>query len=69
MHKEELKRKSSNTPKEDILKFLLLFTDSFAFFSKQKLKFEPGDKILEIFKVLYPSKWMADALEIEILAR
>ncbi|MCH4296697.1 hypothetical protein MJ923_20545 [Shewanella sp. 3B26] len=57
-----------HSTKEDIRKFLLLFTDAFAFSPKQKLKFEPEDKILDIYKALYPKKWMADSLEIETLA-
>ncbi|WP_440056539.1 hypothetical protein ACSLBF_20755 (plasmid) [Pseudoalteromonas sp. T1lg65] len=57
-----------NSSKEDIRKFLLLFTDSFAFSENDKLKFEPNDKLLDIYRELYPSKWMADALEFETLA-
>ncbi|MEE4246552.1 MAG: hypothetical protein V2I33_14175 [Kangiellaceae bacterium] len=57
-----------DTPKEDIRTFLLLFTDAFAFSRKHKLKFEPDDKILDIYKALYPAKWMADSLEVETLA-
>ena len=57
-----------NTPKHEIRKFLLLFTDAFAFSPNSKLKFEPEDKIIDIYRNLYPSKWMADALEVETLA-
>lgn len=35
----------------------------------KKLKFTPDDKILEIYKAVYPSKWMPDALEFETLAK
>jgi propanediol dehydratase small subunit len=62
------KSKFPDTPKEDIRTFLLLFADAFAFSSKQKLKFNPNDKILDIYKALYPAKWMADSLEVETLA-
>ena len=62
------KEKYPDTPKEDIRIFLLIFTDAFAFSYKQKLKFEPDDKILDIYKALYPAKWMADSLELETLA-
>jgi len=47
---------------------LLLFTDAFAFSRKQKLKFEPEDKIFDIYKALYPKEWMPDSLEVETLA-
>jgi propanediol dehydratase small subunit len=56
-----------NSSKDDIREFLLTFTDSFAFSSGDKLKFNPHDKLLEIYKELYPSKWVADAMEFETL--
>ena len=56
-----------NSSKEDIREFLFMFTDAFAFSQSDKLKFEPDDKILDIYRELYPSKWMADALEVETL--
>ena len=65
---ENWKVEFTNSNKEDIREFLLLFADSFAFSSGDKLKFEPHDKLLEIYKELYPSKWLADAMEFETLA-
>ena len=62
------KKSFPNTANEEIRKFLILFTDAFAFSNKNKLKFEPEDKIMEIYRELYPSKWMADSLEVETLA-
>lgn len=58
-----------SSSKEDIREFLILFTDAFAFSNKDKLSFTPNDKIYDIYTALYPSKWMADSLEIETLAR
>jgi propanediol dehydratase small subunit len=52
---------------KDIRDFLLFFVDAFAFSEKEKLKLNPDDRILEIYKTMYPSKWMADALEFETL--
>ena len=57
-----------NSSKEDIREFLLMFTDAFALSPSDKLKFEPDDKVLDIYRELYPSKLMADALEVETLA-
>ena len=62
------KKAFPDAPKDEIRKFLLLFTDAFAFSSKNKLKFEPNDKVIDIYRELYPSKWMEDALEVETLA-
>ena len=65
---ENWKKAFPKTSKEEIRTFLLLFTSAFAFSPKNKLKFEPEDKVMDIYRELYPSKWMPDALEIETLA-
>ena len=62
------KKEFPNTANEEIRKFLIFFTDAFAFPDKSKLKFEPEDKLLDIYRELYPSKWIPDALEFETLA-
>jgi hypothetical protein len=54
--------------KDEIRTFLLLFVSAFAFADKDKLKFRPDDKILDIYRSLYPSRWLPDALEFETLA-
>jgi propanediol dehydratase small subunit len=55
--------------KADIRDFLSLFVSSFAFNDDQKLKLNPDDQILRIYRPLYPSPLLADALELETLAR
>ncbi|WP_394191362.1 hypothetical protein [Pseudoalteromonas atlantica] len=62
------KEKFPDSSKDEIRKFLRIFTDAFAFSGKKKLKFEPEDRVLDIYKALYPREWMADALEVETLA-
>jgi propanediol dehydratase small subunit len=64
----EWRREFPNAPKADIREFLTLFVDAFAFSGKDKLKFDPSDKILSVYRTLYPSRWMPDALELETLA-
>jgi hypothetical protein len=54
--------------KDEIRSFLLVFVSAFAFVDKDKLKFRPDDKILDIYRSLYPSRWLPDALEFETLA-
>ena len=54
--------------KDEIRRFLSLFVSAFAFNDDQKLRLTPDDKILEIYRALYPSRWLADALEVETLA-
>lgn len=51
--------------KQEIRDFLLLFMAAFAFKDNEKLKFSPHDRIWEIYRELYPSRWTADALELE----
>jgi propanediol dehydratase small subunit len=52
----------------DIREFLLLFTAAFAFRDSDKLKFSPNDRLWEIYRDLYPNRWVADALELETLS-
>jgi len=54
---------------QDIREFLLVFVEAFAFPEKEKLKLNPEDQIFQIYRAIYPSKWMPDNLEIETLAR
>lgn len=63
------RRNFPRTPIKEIRAFLIFFVKAFAFTDNEKLKLKPDDKILEIYKALYPSKWMADALEFETLER
>lgn len=53
---------------DDIRAFLSFFVEAFAFKDHHKLKFQPDDKLLDIYKLLYPHKWQADAMEFETLA-
>jgi len=63
------KKAFPDIPKEEIRSFLFLFSDAFAFSPKNKLKFVPEDKVSEIYRELYPSKWCPDVLELETLAK
>jgi propanediol dehydratase small subunit len=58
-----------DSTKQDIREFLSLFVDAFAIASKEKLKLNPNDQILQIYRAIYPSKLTPDALEVETLAR
>lgn len=55
--------------KQDIREFLALFVEAFAFSQKERLKLNPDDQILQIYRAIYPSTWMPDALEVETLAK
>jgi propanediol dehydratase small subunit len=63
------RRAFPTAPKTQIREFLALFVEAFAFADKEKLKLRPDDKILSIYRTLYPSRWTPDALEVETLAK
>jgi len=63
----EWRRRFPDAPKSDIRGFLELFVDAFAFRQSRRLCFAPDDKLLEIYRTLYPHRFMADALELEAL--
>jgi hypothetical protein len=62
------RRSFPDASKDKIRQFLSTFTKSFAFQDREKLKLNPNDQLLDIYRALYPSKWQADALEFETLS-
>ena len=60
------KKEFPEAGKTEIRSFLLLFVDAFAFYEKHKLKFEPEDKLLDIYAALY-SPIVGDNMEFENL--
>jgi len=58
-----------NASKEEIRKFLDAFIDGFAFKRQQRLKFIPGDKVMDVYRALNPSDVWPDALELETFAK
>lgn len=63
------RRAFPETPKHEIREFLSLFVSAFAFKDVEKLKLNPNDQIFDIYRSLYPSKWLADNLEMETLSK
>jgi hypothetical protein len=45
------------------------FVDGFAFPRKRRLCFSPDDKIIAIYRTLYPSRHTPDSLEMETFAK
>lgn len=54
--------------KHQIRGFLSVVVAAFSFNDGEKLKLSPNDLLLDIYRMLYPHRWQADALELEILA-
>lgn len=63
------RRSFPNTPKTRIRIFLQVFADSFAFETRDGLRFSPHDRILTVYRALYPSRWTPDSLELETFAQ
>ncbi|TGU72436.1 hypothetical protein E4633_09025 [Geomonas terrae] len=64
----EWRRQFPQATKESIREFLECFVEGFAFDNKERLKFTPNDKIMEIYRALYPTEGWPDALELETFA-
>lgn len=62
------RRSFPDASKDEIRQFLSTFTESFAFKDRGKLKLNPNDQLLDIYRALYPHKWQADAMEFETLS-
>ena len=65
---KDWKTKYPTSANDDIRKYLNTFVNAFVFDRKHNLKFKPSDKLMDIYRHLYPSKWLADSLELETFA-
>lgn len=63
------KQRFPSASKSEIRDFLGLFVRAFAFSRKRQLAFSPDDKIMEIYRALYPPGSLVDSLELESFAR
>ena len=62
------KRTFPQASKDEIRQFLCMFVDAFAFPKRRALQFAPTDRVLAIYRGLYPLKGWPDALELETFA-
>jgi hypothetical protein len=62
------KRTFPQASKHEIRQFLYMFVDAFAFPKRRALQFAPTDRVLTIYRALYPLKGFPDALELETFA-
>lgn len=63
------RRAFPSASKASIREFLQVFVDAFAFPGTKRLTFSPDDSVLAIYRQLYPSRWIPDAMEIETFAK
>lgn len=61
----EWRKQFPQASKDAIREFLECFIKGFAFSSKNRLKFNPDDKIMDVYRALYPNEGWPDALELE----
>ena len=57
-----------HVPKDDIRKFLNIFSDAFMFQKKHCLKFGPMDKVMDVYRTIYPRGGTVDNMELETFA-
>jgi propanediol dehydratase small subunit len=62
------KRTFPNASKGEIREFLYTFVDAFAFPRTRALQFAPTDRVLSVYRAVYPLKGFPDALELETFA-
>ena len=62
---KDWRKEYPKSPSDEIRVFLNTFVDAFAFDRKHNLNFEPSDKLMDIYRELYPSEWLPDSLELE----
>jgi hypothetical protein len=61
------RRRFPESLKSDIREFLDIFTDAFGFSRASCCYFSPDDRVLEVYRALYPDRFMADSMELETL--
>ena len=62
----EWKRRFPQAPKDEIRAFLKAFVDAFAFRRSRGLCFTPDDRVMDVYRTLYPPKrTLADSMELE----
>ena len=63
------RRRFPDVTKAEIRDFLDMFVGAFAYRESRRFCFSPDDRVMEIYRAQYPEKCMADAMELECLAR
>lgn len=64
----EWRKRFPTVSKEAIREYLDTFIDGFAFSTKKRLKFSPDDKVMDVYRALYPSPGWPDTCELETFA-
>ena len=63
------RRRFPDAPKSEIREFLDLFVDAFGFRRKRRCSFSPDDRVMDVYRALYPPGSEIDSLELETLCK
>ena len=63
------RRQFPEAQKSDIREFLAIFVDAFMFTRSRRLCFSPDDKVMDVYRALYPENFMADSMELETFCK
>jgi hypothetical protein len=59
------RRRFPDSPKPEIREFLDLFVDAFAFRRRRRCCFLPEDRVMDVYRALYPPGSAVDGMELE----
>ena len=59
------KEQFPDVPKDEIRQFLSIFADSFGFRERDRLKFSPDDRVMDIYNAIYRPMPSVDEMELE----
>jgi hypothetical protein len=59
------RRRFPNSPKTEIREFLSTLVDAFGFRQSRRCCFSPDDKLMDVYRALYPPGSIADNMELE----
>jgi hypothetical protein len=61
------RRRFPHSSKSEIRDFLDVFIEAFGFPDRRRLCFAPDDRVMDIYRALYPVRGSADSMELEDL--
>lgn len=61
------RRRFPDASKTEIREFLDIFIEAFGFADRRRLCFSPDDRVLDVYRILYPIRGRADSIELEDL--
>ncbi|OHE75421.1 MAG: hypothetical protein A2107_08575 [Verrucomicrobia bacterium GWF2_62_7] len=61
------RRRFPRAPKAEIREFLDVFLAAFAFEDRRRLCFGPDDRVMDVYRALYPIRGTPDSMELEDL--